>query len=70
MIYVFVVFIIIALRDLKGLIKSNRKKEFKVTLSMMIIAFILSTLYALDYRIPSPMVALDKFVSDVLGLGY
>ena len=70
MIYVFVVFIIIALRDLKGLIKSNRKKEFKVTLSIMIIAFILSTLYALDYRIPSPMVALDKFVSDVLGLGY
>lgn len=70
MIYVFVVFIIIALRDLKGLIKSNRKKEFKVTLSIMIIAFILSTLYASDYRIPSPMVALDKFVSDVLGLGY
>ena len=70
MIYVFVVFLIIALRDLKGLIKSNRKKEFKVTLSIMIIAFILSTLYALDYRIQSPMVALDKFVSEVLGLGY
>ncbi|WP_353094335.1 hypothetical protein [Tissierella praeacuta] len=70
MLYVCAVFIIIGLRDFKGLIKSDKKKEFKITLLVMLIAFILSTIYALDYRIPSPMLALDKFVNEVLGLGY
>ncbi|MCQ4924502.1 hypothetical protein NE686_15480 [Tissierella carlieri] len=70
MLYVLVVFIIIGFMDLGGLIKSNKKKEFKVTLLVMAVAFILSTLYALDYRLPSPMLALDKIVREVLGLGY
>ncbi len=70
MLYVLVVFIIVGFMDLGGLIKSNKKKELKVTFLVMAIALILSSLYALDYRLPSPMLALDKFVREVLGVGY
>ena len=68
--YVLIVFIIVGLMDLGELIKSNKSKELKVTIFIMIIAFILSALYVLDYRLPSPMLTLDKFVREVLGLGY
>ncbi|MBU5425592.1 hypothetical protein KQI41_04125 [Tissierella pigra] len=70
MVYVLIVFTIVGLMDLGDLIKANKNKELKVTIFLMIVAFILSTLYVLDYRLPSIMLALDKFVRDVLGLGY
>lgn len=70
MLYVLTVFIIIGIMDLRGLIKSGNNKEFKVTLLVMVIAFTLASLYTLQYRIPSPVIALDKFFSEVLGLSY
>lgn len=70
MLYVLTAFIIIGIIDLGGMIKSGESREFKVTLLVMIIAFILASLYTLQYRIPSPLIALDQFFSEVLGLSY
>lgn len=70
MIYVIGIFIIIAIFDFSSFSKGEKGKDFYITLMFMIIAFVMSSLYALDYKIPSPVVALDNFVRNVLKIAY
>ena len=70
MMYVIGIFLIIGFADLGELTKENKKKEKRVVVGIMTIAFILASLYALGYKIPSPLMALDKLFRDVLGLSY
>lgn len=68
--YVIGVFIIIAIVDFGPFSKKEKRKDFYITLLIMTIAFTLSSLYALDYKIPSPVVGLDNFVRNVLQISY
>lgn len=68
--YVIIVFIIIAIVDLSPFSKKDKKKDFYITLMIMMIALALSSLYALDIKIPSPVVGLDNFIRNVLKIAY
>lgn len=70
MIYVIGIFIIIAIVDFSPFSKKDKKKDFYITLMIMVIAFALSSLYALDIKIPSPVVGLDNFIRNVLKIAY
>ena len=70
MIYVIGIFIIIAIVDFSPFSKKEKKKDFYITLMIMIIAFVISSLYVLDYKIPSPVVTLDYFIRNVLKIAY
>lgn len=70
MIYVIVTFIIIAIVDFSPFSRKKKRKDFYITLVVMIIAFVLSSLYAMDFKIPSPVVALDNFLENVLKISY
>lgn len=68
--YVILVFLIISFIDLPDLIKVNSKKELIVVCSILCFGFILSSLYAIGIDLPSPLVGIENFLSDVLNLGY
>ncbi|NLY46392.1 MAG: hypothetical protein GX053_10480 [Tissierella sp.] len=68
--YVIIVFIIIAIVDLSPFSKKDKRKDFYITLMIMMIALALSSLYALDIKIPSPVVGLDNFIRNVLKIAY
>lgn len=70
MVYVILIFLILSLIEVPGLIKENRKKEAKLVSFILLFGFILSTFYALGIHLPSPVVAIDNFLKDVLHLGY
>ena len=67
---VILAFCVIALVDLRTLIKRRRKKELLVYCSMFAAVLALWILFAAGVKIPSPMVMAGKFFKDVLHLSY
>jgi hypothetical protein len=70
MIFVILIFALIALFQIPGLVREKQWKEFAAFSFFYLAALVLSVLYALDVDIPSPMKAIGYIVEDLLHLKY
>jgi len=69
-ILLFAVFVCIALLDVPNLIKTKEWKYLAVFSIFFVIAFTMSFLLVIGVDIPSPMLAIQYFLKDVLNLHY
>jgi len=67
---VLMVFCVVALIDLRPLIRERQKKELVVYCSMFAAVLALWILHVLGVNIPSPMLIAGNFLKDVLRLSY
>lgn len=70
MIIVLLIYIFIALVQVPGMIKKKYWRELAAFSFFYIAAFILSILYVLDVKIPSPYKGIAYVIVDVLHLKY
>lgn len=64
------VFLFIFMIDAPKLIMDKHWKELIVYLALLALAFILTLLFSLDVRIPSPLKVIKFLIEDVFGLRY
>lgn len=63
-------FIIILFIDIPPLIRKKKGKELTLVCFILCFGLVLSILYVSKISLPSPVVAIDNFLKDVLNLGY
>jgi len=69
-VFVIAVFIVIGLLDVPNLIKSRQWKELVVFSLLFITGFSLSFLMAIGVKLPSPILAAQDLIENVLNLHY
>lgn len=69
-VFVIVVFMVIALLDVPNLIKSKEWKELAVFSFFFITGFSLAFLIAIGVKLPSPILAVQNFIEEGLNLHY
>lgn len=70
MIYLIIIYALIAVLNIPQLAKKKEWRELSAFLIFYVIAFVLGLLYVLDIPIPSPMKGLQTLISDVMGIKY
>lgn len=67
---IILVFGVIAVTDVPKLIRLSKAKDIVVYAILFTVALILSLLLSLGVELPSPMLAVQAFMKEVLGLHY
>ncbi|HHW48784.1 MAG TPA: hypothetical protein GXX14_09240 [Clostridiaceae bacterium] len=70
MIFLILIYALIAVLSVPGLIKRKEWREFAAFSVLYIIGFVLGLMYVLDIPIPSPMKGLQHFITEILGIKY
>lgn len=70
MAYVILIFLVISWIEVPSLVKEKKKKELVLVSFILCLGFVLSILYVLGINLPSPIVAIENFLKNVLHLGY
>lgn len=69
-IFVILLFIILAISDFPKLIKEKQWYEVTVLAGLYVFVMTLSVLYAAGVQLPSPIKGIQNFIINVLHLGY